>query len=953
MKLSKKANSILALVSSIALSTAIVASSMIAAMHYSPEKSPVVDAEAYRYESGESYGGMATFSGNEKANNIFDFDGNYLDQNKYKMYCVFRSMGCSKIEACAALGSAACEGSFHSEIIEYADKDSAGNETGGHHHSEVKGSLGTYKNYEAYVDEWSQWVRDPEMRTKFTDDTMRAYGVHTSSKNTEELIEYMHLRGHSSDRMEGRSASYSVSTTRGFTLNMGFYYDEYGNGATGCGLYGFTGSALYRLFDWADEYEMDWYDIDAQLSYLVADYNIGGYGGGGNAYPVNTYHARCEASNATTIEECCEIWCKSIGSLAEGWLEKRQEAAKEIYNQFPNDGWDDDYGKKILGIAGIEAIPNRDGIIDEGIIQHYATATLLYPQNSGFLVDRTNNADLKTANNEVFKGYVNSLTGGSDTSSKYSLFELFGEDLHWYRYFGESTYTPQLLDHIWSAVDQNKTETLIKHPINTINYEAYNYLSCQVYPGRPEVLTTEDLENGDKDPRVLAIKNGWFNGYSYVLGSFKMAIAKHIVSMVAFLAGPTMLDEVVKVLEAIEDSSAWGVIKPLIMILLALAMVGFIASLVKKGIHYAKGTGAAKDAINRFIVGFLCLGFLFAGVANPAILNNTIRKGVNIIDNIFNSALASSIEDDEVIAIKDDSKATHAVLWKTAIFRPWCRGQFDEREYENLYTQYANVSDSKKMPQSHEKVDHSDQSGRAFYDSASLTGDVSVPVGGGVEIKNWAAYLYSCGSKYHIDSTLDSEKAKKIDTSVDIYFPHSSTMTTANNPDTLADTFRIVDAQMDISPQYYVSGSEINSYKNAHKLETHFYKESSIMLVNTGLLLFLVPVLYKKIMSFIMLMITIIKMIYCTLLELFKEQAGLPEFTKSLKKHFWDFVVSCLKCCLMVTLYYMFVDRGFIKMVIYCVLCVIILGFNIKDAKKWARDAKHKFNRVKQGYNPF
>ena len=85
MKLSKKANSILALVSSIALSTAIVASSMIAAMHYSPEKSPVVDAEAYKYETGESYSGMPTFSGNEKANNIFDFDGNYLDQNKYKM----------------------------------------------------------------------------------------------------------------------------------------------------------------------------------------------------------------------------------------------------------------------------------------------------------------------------------------------------------------------------------------------------------------------------------------------------------------------------------------------------------------------------------------------------------------------------------------------------------------------------------------------------------------------------------------------------------------------------------------------------------------------------------------------------------------------------------------------------------------------------------------------------
>lgn len=923
MKISKKCNSALALISSIVMAISIMASSMVAIMNYSVDKSLIVNADAYSADDGK-------FSGNEKATDLSDFGGNYLEQNKYKLYCVFRSMGWTKAQACGALGSAACEGSFHSELIEYASADS---ETGGHTHSEVEGTLGTVKNRDAYIERWSQHVRDPEMRTKFADDTLRFYNI------GEDVIERKHNK-------EEVGSVYSDVVD--MPLDVDAYYDKDGNGTIGCGLYQFTGEKnLYRLFNWADSYDMEWYDTDAQISYLIADRNLGGYSGG--SVNIKNYQYLCEEAGATTAEKCCEIWIPVIGACNDTGKEDRKTQAAAIYEQFPNDGWDDDYGRKILSYAGIEAVSSRNGILDEGIIQHYVTASVLYPQSCGFIVDTANNQDLYDNNTKVFKEYVENLNGGASTASPtFSLFELFGEDLHWYRYFGESTYTPQLLDHIWSAVDQGKTETLLKHPIDTINYEAYNYLSCQVYPGRPDVLTAEDLDNGDTDPRVLALRNGWFNGYSYVLGNIQMSIAKHFVSLVSFLAGDTVLEETVKVLEKIESSSAWKPISVALMVFVGFAMMAFIISLAKKGMKYANGTGAAKDAIHRFIIGMLCLGFLFAGLANPAILNGVIHKGAGVIDEIFEASLASSLQNDEVIAVHDNDKAVHAVLWKTAIFGPWCRGQFDEREYEELYTQFSTIqSGQSKMPQSHEKVDHADMSGRAFYDSATLTGDVGVPVGGGKVIKNWAAYLYSCGSKYHIDSTLDTEKASKIDTTKEFYFPHASLMTTANNPDIEADLFRIIDAQMNISPQYFVSGSEINNYKDSHKLEPHYLKESSVMIVNSALLLFLVPVLYKKIMSFILLMITIIKMIYGTILELFKENTGLSEFTKLLKKHFFDYMVACLKLCILVTLYYMFVDQGFIKMAIYCVLCLVVLGFNFKDARKFTRNAKHKIQRIK------
>ena len=623
----------------------------------------------------------------------------------------------------------------------------------------------------------------------------------------------------------------------------------------------------------------------------------------------------------------------------------RQDIAEDLYPEMAGVEWNYKYAKKVLALAGLAPISIREGIQDKSIIYSYASTVAYYPRNGGFLVDLSQRDQIKDRNSEVWTGYIKGLQGETDTSTQYSLFELYGEDVHWFRYFGEATYTPTLLDHVWSAIDQNKTKDLIS--FDTIDYDAYNYLSCNVYPDRPLVLTKDDIHNGDRDPRVSALNVGWFNGFFYVSGSIKLEIAKYFVAVVAILTGPEIREVFVDLVEKLEESTVWQVIKVPILGILGLAMIFFIFSIVGKAIKYAKGQGAARDAINRFIVGFVCLGMLFAALARPDVFNETITKAVTIIDTIFSESLQATLQTDEVVNVQDADLAIHAAIWRKAIFNPWCRGQFDNRNYEDLYTQFASVDDEHKMPQDNEVIDTSDMTGMAFYNSAEATGDVFVPAGGGKEIRNWAAYAYSCGTIYHIDSTLTEETAEDIDADHGFIFPHYLTKTTASNPDLPADLFRIIDAQMNISPQYYANGSVNNNYQHAHGLKNHFEWQSNVALFNAGLLLFLFPVILKKITSFFLLLITTFKMIYFSILEIFKPDMGVAPFFESVKKSFVDYFTASMKLVLMITLYYIFVDKGFLELVLYILCCLVILGFNWKDVRHLYQDTKAKVQRAK------
>lgn len=890
---------------------------IIAMLSFAVSSLPTI-TRANAYTSTDGYTGL------EDPEDIHDFENSMKAMYRYRAWCVFKGLGMDDNQACAALACMEAESGYRPEIIEGPDPMGLG-ELGDSQDEAV-----------AYINNYSQMMdTNADFRTLCTD-TLLVNGYNIPQDTIDKI--------HENTPPDWSGSTYS--SVVGTTLSLrGGYYDEAGVGWLGCGLYQFTGKGNFgRLCSWAQGNGDRWYVFEQQLSYFLADHDIGGY----SYADINAW---IEETEEKSLDECVESYFHTFinGHELSSFVAHRQALAIPLWEMFHGKDWNQKYANKVINMAGLKGIVIRDGIQDRGILYSYASTAAYYPRNGGFIANLTKNDDLREHNKEVWTGYINNLQGNGDSSSSYSLFELYGEDVHWFRYMGEATYTPTLLDHVWSAIDQDKIKELRK--VNSINYDAYNYLSCNVYPDRPLVLTTDDIPPGgsEKDPRVTSLYLGWFNGYFYVSGSLKLSIAKLFVAIVSLMIGPELREVFVELVEYLESTYVWTVLKAPILVILGLAMIFFIFSLVGKAIKYAKGQGAARDAINRFLVGFICLGMMFAAIAKPAIFNETITKAVTIIDTIFNEALTASLANDEVINVSDPDLAVHAVLWRKAVFNPWCRGQFDNRNYEDLYTHYAAVSEDHMMPQDNEEIDTTDMTGKAFYNSVECTGDIFVPTGSGNEIRNWAAYAYSCGTIYHIDSTLDEEAVEEIDLTVDeVKFPTHLTKTTANDPDLPADLFRIIDAQMNISPQYYANGSINNNYQRAHLLNNHFEWQSYVAIFNAGLLLFMFPVIIKKITSFFLLLITTFKMIYFSMLEIFKPDMGVAPFFDSFKKSFVDYFTAALKLNLMITLYYVFVDKGFIELVLYIVCCIVILGFNWKDVRHMYQDTKAKVQRAKK-----
>ena len=875
----------------------------------------------------------------------------YYTQTQYGDWCIWsacRSLGLSKTQSAALCAIAYHESGSISWRVEndghrlgnpnYTDKD--GNElniptkNGAFNPSGVMGRKKKITYYNDYV----KYIAKPY--TKEHNQISRevlicGYGGESDPEADSAAKDIVDAAVVDDDELDKDGNEYKITRSGKSDIAVTGYIAEHSY-YCGIGYVQFTGERAASLLLYAKGKKKDWWDPSTQLTWMFTDEEKGG---DSNKYISSG--AYLSETKDCTIEECiCKLQYHYIGNAYDGasWDAIDSATEKSILqkanlllgeDRFMNRDWDIAFGNEIVTNSGHKPATMRTGIDDKTILGELGNPTVLLSVNSGFLINEDYEKTMTSKNEEVYKDYISTRKGNGSTSQKYSLYELYGEDIHWYRYLGEITMNPELVDHIYSAVEQKRTK-LLKSP-TTVFYEPTNYLSCNVYNGRPVVLSSSDEGT---DPRNITMLGGFFNGYHYILGCLDMAAAKYIVAFFSLLCGPALMELIFDVLTFVETSEVWDVVGPVVILILAFATMAFIVSLVKLGIKYSKGNSSMKEVLTRFFVGFICFGLAFCSVARPTIFNDLILKGVTCIDQIFNYSLQQTIKDDDVICVSDPDMATSAALWKTAIFGPWCRGQFNGLEYDELYTNYAENLDKGQsaMPQSNEEADPINPSEEPYFNSTLLTGDVTVPVGGGYELRNWAAYLYSCGSVYHIDHSLSEMNLDDIDENdLEINFPTCNT--TARNKEINADLFRVIDAQMDISPQYYQDGKVIRNYTNSHVLHNKYLFEGLIMLFNTLCLGIMIPVLIKKLISFIMLLVTVIKLIFYTIKELFKPGEGLKEFGDSVKKHATDYFVSSLKLTIMLTFYMLFIDQGMLKLFIYIVLCLVVLGFNIKDAR--------------------
>lgn len=895
-----------------------------------------------------------------------DFDGNYTKLCTYQVWSICKSLGMTDNQACAILGCFYPEGQCHPEPIE--------------------AHYGYGSDNYADIEEYIETVSRPywEDTTAITKETLQIYGY--PNYDPDSTVDTM-IATAKTNSMHGNA---SVSMIYGYdsdgsakTLNATAYFHN-GVGYCGMGLSQFTGDRGRSLLAFCAMNFCDWWLMENQFTWMLTPTDKGG----DSCSALWTTYV--EETADMSVEDCTQWWIENYvnGNMGDSDRTVRVDYANAFYEKLEGKKWDSSWGSKVVSGAGLTPSTMHTGIIDKGIIQTYANATLHYPSNNGFMVDFETQKDLAEReegdtsdvvdpselsnldykNTLVYKGLLYELIGESDpNTTQYSLYELYGDDIHWYRYMGEKTYAPTLLDHIWCGIDQNKTDELLDNVFDTIDYEAPVYLSCNVYQNRPKVLTGNDIDNGYRDPRVGLTTTSFFNGYGYVVGTFEMGISKFFNSMIALLLSDKLLEYFKDAITTLEESEHWqNIMIPIIWLFIGFATICFIISLVKAAVNYAKGSGSAREAIERFLIGFMCMGFLLASTYNPSRTNDAMFKMITIVNGFFNTALteSSTIQNDEVIAVSDPDYVVSAVLWKNGIFNPWCRGQFDGLNYEELYTHYAILNDypdsdnRSVMPQSNTVPNPADATNTPVYNSAETIGDVYVYVGGGKYIRNWAAFLYSCGSKYHIDATLNSDYANDLVGDVEdkglvinnlsVIFPNANT--TAYDSSLMADTFRVVDAQMDISPQYFPDGSISYNYVGAHKLKTHFMGQGMVMLFNTLLLAFFIPIIIAKYKNFIMLIILPIQVMWYTLLELFKPSNNIKELGDTFVKSLFGYFTACIKQNIMVLFYLIFVDKGIFMAIMYILLCLVLLGFNLQDARRFISDTKHNIQKVKNSF---
>lgn len=879
------------------------------------------------------------------AGNPDNFSGP-IEQNKYKIWSILRGMGLSEYQASAVMGCWKAECEFMPELIE-------GNPT-----VSVSGGVATASIGSSYGDT-DTW----ESRDNYISNTSQKYAEYHDCMTVVVLTDYWSCWGGDAEKnvygIQQARMGRNVDIADGAQAVPSAYFLD-GQGWCGIGLAQWTADRAVKLLNWCSLHNKSWWVLESQILFTMCE-----DGDDPERFKYWTTF-KDNFKDSTDLNAITKDFANQFeGCWESNKVSTRQGYASEIYNAFHGVNPDTTYAYMILDDTDIP-LPSyiTQDVIDRSIAFSYVGKNLIYPRNNGFIFETTEayiddgNGGLTVAptslqgsqnskNVDVYKGYVNELLGNGNTSQEYCLFELFGENLHWYRYLGEQTYSPNLADHIWSAWYENRLKKL--GIVETVTYSGTNYISTLVYKDRPRVLSQGEMDNGYLDPRAK-VGLPILTGYVYEAGEINMTFAKYIVALISLLIGNQIPAKFTVMLTEFETSDSWQTVIILVKIVLAFAMIAFIFSMVKKVANYATGKGGSpKDIIERFVIGVFAIGFLFVSLYNPSQLNALMYQATTAVDNIFNYALNESCENDEVIHCDDVNMQTHAYLWKTAIFQPWCRGQFSGLNYNECYTNYATLTDGQKaMPQSNQEVNPADTSGNPFFNSTKYTGDVVVPIGGGKVIRNWAAFLMSCGSKYHIDYTLkDKTEASEVNLDSPVFFPLDSTLTAAYDSTLTADTYRVIDAQFDVSPQLYADGSIVNNYTGAKAPNYYYFQESYVMLFNALMLFMMLPSIWGKIKSFFTLVLTLIQLIWFTIAEIFKEQTGFKPFGSKLANSAINYILYSLKIVVMVTLYGLLVDKGFVLSFVYIIACLTIQSFKITTVRETWDKTKHNVARAK------
>ena len=631
--------------------------------------------------------------------------------------------------------------------------------------------------------------------------------------------------------------------------------------------------------------------------------------------------------------EAADIWCRyfEIPADMERTIQVRKNNADKLYK---------DLDGKLSGYT------SGSGIQDYSFVQEILAPTSNISLTDGSILSTTpeEKEERLKINTEILQS--TSREGGSGGTT-YSLYERFGPKLQFIEYLGEITENIELADHIVSAVTEDKINN-IKITDDVLFYESHIYLSTVVYKDRPPALDVEMLRNGYLDTRVETYKtNHTGKLFALIHAKYLLAISTFIVGTVNLFIDNHFFVFILDIFKSIVQSDFWKAVETGVNFILIFFLVAFLISLIKHAIGFARGKEPALLFFTRAAIGIFSIGLVGLFIAHPADLLDDSAKVINFADSLVNENIATVYQDDPVIYSENGEYTMQAMVWETALFDPWCKALFG-KPYDKLYTQYAEVPDDQKLKQSYEP-DHdnpvNNTDAEIFYDSAGCTGDVFVDLGGGKLERNWAAYALSTMSIYHIGHEVYEEE-EEVDTSDFDHFPMAKTSHRDKN--LYADTFRWIDAKMNISPQYFIDdeeGASFNNYGESRDFTTHYYRYSWEMFWKALLLACLIPVIVLRLKAFLGMLYVTVKGIYYSLVELIKENQGLSAFWDDLKEHFFNYIYRSIQLYILLFLYTSLVQKSFFFHFLYIALCILLSTTSIRDlgfrVKHIVKDIKH------------
>lgn len=525
----------------------------------------------------------------------------------------------------------------------------------------------------------------------------------------------------------------------------------------------------------------------------------------------------------------------------------------------------------------------------------------------------------KSLNNKIY----------SNSASKASLYDRFGPDIKFIPYYGETRIMTKMYDKFYSSIVENNLKFTIDWDLIKQLLKKSSTSNNIIYTGRPDIISTEQMEDGYVDPRVECYSGVNTIGGDAALGNILLTISNIFCQITSWMSSNGLFNLFNELVKMMFDAIGVELLSNLSKVLIVLAVAFSLIFMVTKIIKIFKGDFSVVKFFETLLSLLVSLGLFYTITDDPMILSNGMDAIVNAIDSVFDDSLNDGLSDDlgaEVICGTDSTNTRSAILWERVVFDPWCQGMFQDK-YSNLYTMYESNATSKGGNCLKQDEDFIIDTGNTLaeprYNSKEITGDVKVPIGGNEYVRNWAALAYSCQSLYHINAIDDEESYIASITEKGFKDDWPRAYTCPYNSNIYVDNFRWLDAKLNISPEFYSTEKVVYNYSNSNEYQQTFIKSGFTAIYRAILLIPILLVAIRKTKYIIILIFSGIRLWYASLMNFFNhEKYNVLSNLKNVISPLYDYLWWSMVCFIDIILYHKLVGDNTLKDIIFIIMAI-------------------------------